>query len=65
VLTLAYDALTNLGTAWAMGALSEPWPVLVGGLAFGAWHVAANVVLFAVAAPALLAAWRRHEAVRS
>jgi hypothetical protein len=59
-LALLYDALTNLGTAWSIGMLRDPWPVVAGGIAFGAWHVAWNAVVFAVAAPALIAALRRR-----
>ncbi len=64
-LTLAYDVLTNLGTAWAMGSLANPWPIVAGGVAFGAWHLAVNAVLFAVCAPPLLAALRRREVLAS
>jgi len=60
VLTLVYDVLTNLGTAWSMGAYRGPFPVVAAGLAFGAWHVVWNVVFFAACAPPLLAALRRR-----
>lgn len=48
-LTFVYDVLTNLGTAWVMGALADPWPVLAAGLAFGVGHLAWNTALFAIA----------------
>ncbi len=60
-LTFVYDVLTNLGTAWVMGALRDPWPVLAGGLAFGAGHLAWNAGLFAIAGPPLLRAVERFE----
>jgi len=62
VLTFVYDVLTNLGTAWSIGAASDPWPILWGGLAFSAWHIAWNTVVFAACAPPLLAALRRRRA---
>ncbi|MFN8177221.1 MAG: ECF transporter S component [bacterium] len=62
VLTFLYDGLTNLGTAISIGAARHPWPILVAGWAFGAWHVASNVVFFAGLAPPLLAALRRRRA---
>jgi len=58
LLTLVYDLLTNLGTAWSTGM--DIGPVLAGGLAFGLWHMAWNAVFFAVAGPPLLAALRRR-----
>ena len=61
LLTLLYDVLTNLGTAWSIGMLRDPWPVVAGGLAFGAWHLVWNAALFAAAAPALTSALRRRE----
>jgi hypothetical protein len=60
VLTVIYDLLTNLGVAWTMGTLREPLPVVGAGLAFGAWHLLWNTVLFAVGAPTLLLALRRR-----
>jgi hypothetical protein len=60
VLTLAYDGLTNLGTAVSIGAIRDPWPVLVAGWAFGAWHVASNAALFAGLGPPLVAALARR-----
>jgi hypothetical protein len=64
VLTLAYDGLTNLGVAATVGALRDPWPVLVGGLVFGVWHVAWNTVFFAVGVPPLvIGLCRRREAL--
>jgi len=54
LLTFIYDVLTNLGTVWVMGAFSDPWPVLVGGLLFGAGHMAWNTAAFALAGPPLL-----------
>lgn len=65
VLTLAYDGLTNLGTAFSIGAGRDPWPVLVSGWVFGAWHAAWNVAFFAVLGPPLLAAIRRWKAASS
>ena len=61
-LTLLYDVLTNLGTAWSLGAYRNPFPVLWGGLVFGAWHMVWNAALFAVGCPALLGVLRRREA---
>jgi hypothetical protein len=61
-LTLLYDVLTNLGTAWSMGVYRNPLPILLGGLGFGAWHMVWNTVLFAACSPTLLAALRRREA---
>ena len=61
-LTLVYDVLTNLGTAWSMGAYRDPWPVVGAGLAFAVWHLVWNAVFFAVCAPPLLAALRRRRA---
>jgi uncharacterized membrane protein len=60
VLTLVYDILTNLGTVAVMGAWSDPWPVIAGGVAFGAGHVLSNAVLFGVLLPPLLVALRRR-----
>jgi hypothetical protein len=60
LLTLGYDVLTNLGTAWSTGM--EVVPALVGGLAFGVWHMVWNAGLFAVAGPPLLIALRRRRA---
>lgn len=54
LLTLLYDVLTNLGTVWVMGAFSDPWPVLVGGLLFGVGHMAWNTAAFALAGPPLV-----------
>lgn len=62
VLTLVYDGLTNLGTAFSIGAGHDPWPILVGGWLFGAWHAASNVAFFAALAPPLSAALRRRRA---
>ena len=62
VLTVIYDVLTNLGTAWSMGAYGDPWPVVAGGLLFAVWHVVWNTVIFAVGAPPLLAVLRRRRA---
>ncbi len=61
-LALLYDILTNLGTAWAMGAMRDPWPVVAGGIAFGVGHLAWNALVFAIVLPPLLAALRRREA---
>lgn len=61
-LTLLYDALTNLGTAWSMGAYRDPWPIVGAGIAFTAWHVAWNAVLFAACGPPLLVTLRRRRA---
>ena len=60
VLTLIYDGLTNYGTAVSIGAARHPWPVLVGGWAFGVWHVVWNVAFFATLGPPLLAGLRRR-----
>ena len=54
LLTFLYDVLTNLGTAWVMGALSDPWPVLAGGLLFGVGHMVWNTIAFALAGPPLV-----------
>ena len=62
ILTFLYDGLTNLGTAFSIGAGHDPWPILVGGWAFGAWHVASNTAFFATLAPPLSAALRRRRA---
>jgi hypothetical protein len=43
LVTLAYDALTNLGLGIHMGPI---WPTLVGGLAFSLLHLASNTVVF-------------------
>lgn len=51
--TLFYDVLTNLGTAVSMGAWNDPWPIIVGGIAFGVGHLIWNTALFTLAAPAL------------
>jgi hypothetical protein len=59
-LTFIYDVLTNLGTAWVMGALRDPWPVLAAGLAFGVGHIAWNGALFAIAGPPLVGVVMRH-----
>jgi hypothetical protein len=59
-LTFVYDVLTNLGTAWVMGALRDPWPVLISGLAFGVGHMVWNMAAFAVAAPPLVGVVVRH-----
>jgi hypothetical protein len=59
-LTLLYDVLTNLGTAWSLGAYRDPRPILWGGLAFAVWHMVGNAVIFAACAPPLFAALRRR-----
>jgi hypothetical protein len=61
-LTFVYDALTNLGTAWSLGAYRDPWPILWGGIVFAIWHMVGNAVFFAVCAPPLFAALRRRRA---
>lgn len=58
LLTVGYDALTNLGTAWAAGL--DVGPTMAGGLLFGVWHAAWNAAVFAAAGPPLLAALRRR-----
>jgi hypothetical protein len=58
--TLLYDVLTNLGTAWSMGAYRNPLPVLKAGLLFGIWHVVWNTILFAICLAPLLAILRRR-----
>jgi uncharacterized membrane protein len=63
-LTLVYDVLTNLGTVAVMGAWSDPWPVLAGGIAFGLGHLVSNAVLFGVLLPPLLVTLRRRLAAR-
>jgi uncharacterized membrane protein len=60
-LTLVYDLLTNVGTVAVMGAWSDPAPVILGGIAWGVWHLVSNVALFAVVAPPLLRAIRRRQ----
>jgi hypothetical protein len=60
LLTLAYDVLTNYGTAVSIGAAMDPWPVIAGGIAFSALHIVWNGVFFAVGLPALLAVLRRR-----
>ena len=62
LVTLFYDVITNLGTAWVMGAMHDPWPVLVAGITFGIWHLVWNVAFFAFGLPPLLAALRRRRA---
>jgi len=61
-LTLLYDLLTNLGTAWAMGAWRDPWPFVAGGISFGIWHVVWNGVFFGVGLPPLLGVVERRRA---
>ncbi|MHC4925621.1 MAG: hypothetical protein ACYTG4_16345 [Planctomycetota bacterium] len=58
-LALGYDLLTNLGTAFSAGLAVVP--TLIGGIAFGVWHIVWNSVVFAVAGPPLLAALRRRQ----
>ena len=58
--TLLYDVLTNLGTAWSMGVYRNPLPILKAGLLFGIWHVAWNTVLFATCLAPLLAILHRR-----
>lgn len=65
ILTLAYDGLTNYGTAVAIGAAADPWPVLAGGWAFGVWHTVWNVGFFATLGPPLLAALARRRLLGS
>ena len=60
LLTLAYDGLTNYGTAVSIGAAADPWPVLVGGWAFGVWHVVWSTAFFATLGPPLLAGLKRR-----
>jgi hypothetical protein len=62
--TLVYDVITNLGTAWSMGVYLDPGPIVWGGLAFALWHMVWNAAFFAICAPPLLAAVRRRK-VRS
>ena len=64
VLTLVYDILTNLGTVAVIGAWSDPWPVIAGGVAFGAGHLVSNAILFGVLLPPLLVSIRRRLAAR-
>lgn len=61
-LTFGYDLLTNLGTAWSMGAWRDPWPFVVAGLSFGVWHVAWNAAFFGVGLPPLLGVLERRRA---
>lgn len=60
VLTLFYDALTNLGTAWSIGAYLDPWPILVGGITFAVWHIVWNGAFFGVGLPPMLAVLTRR-----
>ncbi len=62
VLTLAYDVVTNLGTALTMGAALDPWPIVWGGVVFSVLHIVWNTIFFAIGLPALLAVRRRREA---
>ena len=59
-LTLLYDLLTNLGTAWSAGL--DVVPTLIAGLTFGVWHMLWNAVFFALGAGPLLAVLRRRKA---
>ena len=60
--TLVYDALTTLATAFiALGAggfARGVWGVAAAGLVFAAIHVGVNTALFAVAVPPVVAAGR-------
>jgi energy-coupling factor transport system substrate-specific component len=51
ILTLVYDLLTNLASAFVMGQF---WPVMIAGVPFALIHIVSNVVIFATLSPLLL-----------
>jgi energy-coupling factor transport system substrate-specific component len=51
VLTLVYDLLTNLASAFVVGLF---WPVMIAGIPFALVHIASNVIIFVVLSPLLL-----------
>lgn len=51
VLTLIYDLLTNLASAFVMGQF---WPVMIAGIPFALVHIVSNVVIFTTLSPLLL-----------
>jgi hypothetical protein len=61
VLTVFYDLLTNLATAFVVGQF---WPVMIAAVPFSLLHILSNVVIFIVLSPLLLkmARYRRGEA---
>lgn len=50
-LTLIYDLLTNLATAYVMGQFS---PVMISAIPFALIHILSNIVIFVVLTPILL-----------
>jgi hypothetical protein len=70
MLTLFYDIITTLATAWIAlgngGFFKGVWGVFVAGAGFVAWHIAANTAIFAAAVAPLLRAvraWRGAESM--
>jgi hypothetical protein len=51
VLTLLYDLLTNLATAYVMGKFL---PVMIAAIPFALLHILSNIAIFVVLTPALL-----------
>lgn len=54
LVTLAYDVLTNAGSAIAMGMTRQMPHVIAAGVAFSILHVVSNAVVFGVLAPPAL-----------
>ena len=50
-LTLIYDFLTNLATAYVMGQF---WPVMIAAIPFALLHILSNVAIFVILTPVLL-----------
>lgn len=50
-LTLIYDLLTNLATAYVMGQF---WPVMIAAIPFALIHILSNVAIFVILTPVLL-----------
>jgi uncharacterized membrane protein len=50
-LTLIYDLLTNLATAYLVGQF---WPVMIAAIPFALIHILSNVAIFVILAPVLL-----------
>ena len=64
VLTAVYDLLTNVGVVVDIRAFADPWPIILGGMAFSVAHVGSNAAVFAGLLPAVLRAIDRRRGER-
>ena len=58
-LTACFDLVTNVATGLVFGQMRA---VLLGGLPFSLWHIASNLVLFAVLGPPLVSVFGHYRA---